>query len=151
MYYLGSGSGSGSPPNSAINHPLCDFAGDGFDQPISDNSVSTTCIGTADQDWSAADAITVEVDTGLDRTGVCGDGMLGIQQRVIPRQRNSIKNNIKAIKSGIKSATSWIPFFRNSSQTNNNKNCNYSSVNGNNCNNNKLLGINGEINEIISI
>ncbi|XP_054162446.1 transcriptional activator cubitus interruptus-like [Oppia nitens] len=153
----GSASNSGSTPTSAAtNHPMCDIACDGLDQPISDNSVSTTCIGTVDQDWSTAvesDTITVEPENSFNRFDIESDSVVGLQSRVVSRQRNTFKNNIKAIKSGIKSATNWIPFFRNSSQ---NKNSNYSSINGNINNNNQnnkhlgnnaMLGPNGKNNK----
>ena len=122
--------GSGSPPNTATNHQICDLPVDGFDPPISDNSVSTTCLGTVEPDWSAADVITVEPEPVVNGSDVGGDGMIGVQPRAIPRPR-SFRNKIK---SGIKSATNWIPFLRNNSY--NNKNSNYTPVN---CNN-KLMG-----------
>jgi hypothetical protein len=78
-----------------------------------------------------------ETDCG-ERSAI-GDDMVGIASRVGSRQRNTFKSNIKAIKSGIKSATSWIPniFTRNNS-LNANRNCNFSAVNNNN---NRLTGI----------
>ena len=152
----GSGnSGSGSPGDNPSNghhdneSPLT--------PPISDNAVSTTC---DQQEWFCSpEGITIEEidETAMINQNEISDGTtLRTASQLMPGpRRNTIKNKIK---SGIKSATQWIPnIFRNNLSSphsrNNNCNSNYlqmvSQCNNKNQNNSKSKAKNNNKSKLI--
>lgn len=95
---------NGAPPNDGT-----------YDRPISDNSVSTTSNASAENEWMLnepygfqADQVAYyELDTEEpNAVGVVasrgGDGRQF-------RSKNVFRNNLKAIKTGLKTAAQWIP------------------------------------------
>lgn len=106
-----------------------------FEPPISDNSVSTTCTGGIDTEWLPSSSYPVPVmDSEADEIIYHGaeefvefggrDQFGGVDVAIRAgglegnrglRSKNVLKNNFKAIKSGLKSAANWIPGIFNRS------------------------------------